>query len=60
MATRRTTEKEYVFRYMDRDRNELTRKVYVFNNLKEARKHANLLLANSMQDGLYKIDIMPL
>lgn len=59
MPTRRTTEKEYIFRYMDRDRNELQRKVYVFSNLKEARKHANLLLANSMQADLYKIDIMP-
>jgi hypothetical protein len=44
MAVRK--EKEYIFSYQDKNGNELQRKTYEFYNLSEARKFANLILAN--------------
>jgi len=55
MATRK--EKEYVFILVDRNDNELERKVYTFYNLVEARRHANLLLANTNMNGAYRYKI---
>lgn len=37
----------YTFSFFDVDQNETHCKVYIFRNIKEARKHANLLLWNS-------------
>ena len=39
--------KNYLFRYFDKDQNETHSKVYQFTNIKEARKHANIMLWNS-------------
>ncbi|NCB09146.1 MAG: hypothetical protein EOM73_13400 [Bacteroidia bacterium] len=48
-------EKNYVFVYEDRKKNELQRKTHQFYNITEARKFAAKLLANSNMNDLHKI-----
>jgi hypothetical protein len=50
-------EKNYVFIYEDRQRNELKREIINFDNIQEARRYSKDICFNSMLNDLYKVRV---
>jgi len=52
--------KKYMFIYYDKQKNELHKETYEFDNIKEARQIAKDIYFNSMLNDLHKIKVIKL
>lgn len=50
-------EKQYIFIYEDRQRNELTREIINFDSIQEARRYAKDVVFNSMLNDIQRIRV---